>query len=93
MSSLIFKCDKCGTIYSINCSDLCWEEIERNERNMDFEIHRIAEIIETCEKCENIMEITLHMWEYPIGAINTTDIEANGVEIIEQNCEYEIKDF
>jgi len=93
MSNLIFKCNKCKTLYSINCNDLEWQEVERNERKMGPEIHRIAEIVDICEKCKNNMQVTLHIWEYPIGAIEITDTEENGVEIIEQNCEYEIKDF
>jgi hypothetical protein len=80
------KCLKCGASYKHSCDILEWSCVESHEREMEEENHYEASWEDTCSKCSNFMKITFHCWEYPPGVINTTDIDLEGVELIDNEC-------
>lgn len=79
------KCEKCGRISNFARENLFieFESVGSYERNMGAEIEYVANLHVPCKYCDNEFEITYDAWEYPIGALNYTDIEAYECEVIE----------
>jgi len=84
-SDVSFKCSNCKRIHRFNCSDIEWQAVGSDERQMGAEIHHEAIFEETCD-CGQNMNITFNCWEYPIGMINYEDIATDGVENLIGNC-------
>lgn len=80
-----FKCSNCKKVHSFNCSDLEWEAVSSDERQMGAEIEHEALFEDICD-CNQSMNITFSCWEYPIGAINYTDVHFSGIENLIGNC-------
>ena len=85
MAKLSVKCSKCKKTHDISCDDFAWEEVERNPRNMGQEIRYSAEFAFDCD-CGQEIQITLDCWEYPEGVYNHSEQEAEGAEIIANEC-------
>lgn len=79
---LIIRCDVCGSEYSID-GDSLDEECYAYERNMGAEIEHDFFGECACDSCRNYMKYTIRAFEYPEGALNYTDEESNGCEILE----------
>ncbi|KUO78953.1 MAG: hypothetical protein APF81_22145 [Desulfosporosinus sp. BRH_c37] len=79
---IIVRCDECDTDCEIDVDSLD-EETYAYERNMGAEIEHdyIGEC--TCKFCGNNMRFTIKAFEYPEGALNYTDEESDGCELIE----------
>jgi len=86
MGKFRIKCLQCGSEYEYSCDELEWSCIDSSEREMGAENHYEASWEATCPKCSSCMAITFHCWEYPVGAINTTDISLKGIELIDSEC-------
>ena len=86
---LKIKCSKCGHIITIDCSDLPFEVVETEQREMGVEKTYSADYEIECPKCKNEISIKYDVWEYSEGVINNKNIEINGGTLI-QECECEM---
>ena len=85
MSEFELKCISCKKVHRYTCSCLEWECVESHERGMGTENHYVASWEGFCD-CSHSMGIEFHCWEYPTGAINTTDRVIHGAEFIASDC-------
>lgn len=85
-SDISFICSDCKKQYHLKSSDVEWQSVSASERQMGAEVQHEAIYDNTCKICGNSMRITFDCWEYPIGVINDTDIDSNGVENIIGKC-------
>ena len=79
------KCDKCNKQNQCYCSDLEWEEADKNEKGMGPETLHVATWGITCD-CSNNMEIEFMCWEYPVGVAEDTDFEIKGAKLLDCDC-------
>jgi hypothetical protein len=86
LAKIEIQCMSCCSVYSFECSDLDWECVESNEREMGKENHYEASIHDKCQ-CSQQMKITFECWEYPIGVLNSTDMEISGAILLDNECE------
>lgn len=84
-SFLKCKCDHCGLRTKFSKKEILidWQSVASDERGMGKEIEYEARVDLFCNYCDNLFEIIYRAWEYPMGALNYTDIESIGCEIIE----------
>jgi len=85
-SYLKIKCDKCGHIISIPCNELEFENVAAEEREMGPEITHSATGEVKCPNCGNDISYEYNVWEYPVGAFNTDEVNIEGGKLIEK-CE------
>lgn len=85
MATFKLRCNSCGKSNEYDCSDIDWDCVESYERQMGNENHYEASLEYTCD-CSNQMSLILHCWEYPVGAVNTTDVEVSGAELEDNEC-------
>ena len=84
---IIVQCKHCGAIIEI---DTDFEYASSQERSMGLETQYQGIIDDYCPNCSNPVFISIDVWEYPIGAVETYSIDTNGVELIESpdfSCE------
>lgn len=83
---MTLHCDGCGHEFEVGDDDLCmeWEPDGVDERSMGPEYSYISHNEITCPKCRKQIELTMYVWEYPVGAFNYQDIKANGAKIVEE---------
>ena len=86
MAKIDIQCACCKKSHSYECSDLDWECVESNEREMGAENHYVASLPYTCQ-CSQQIEITFECWEYPIGAVNLTNNKISGAILIKNEFE------
>lgn len=86
---LKIKCSKCGHIISIKCSDLPFDVVETEEREMGTEKTHSVDYEFECPKCGNKISVKYDIWEYPEGVINDKNIDIKGGSLI-QECYCEI---
>lgn len=80
--NLIIRCDECGSEYCVDIDSLD-EYSYVYERNMGAEIEHDFIGKFRCELCNNNMRFLIKAFEYPEGALNYTDEECNGCELLE----------
>lgn len=82
-NNLLIRCDKCGELFSINADDINfeWEGGQVDDRDMGPENEYVSEETCTCPNCSNQIELSFHVWEYPLGTFNYQNIEINGGDI------------
>ena len=85
-SDITYQCEECESLYLLNCKELHWEQVDGSERGMGEKLEHQAEYFETCNKCDNDMNITFSCWEYPIGAENMRDVFSSGVINLKGDC-------
>lgn len=61
--------------------NLNWEIVDSDERDMGVERLHEAVFDYDCEDCNEIITITLHVWEYPEGFCNMEEILVEGGEL------------
>lgn len=86
MSTLIVSCEKCDRSQVFDCDDFHWEAVASDERGMGEETLHVAQQQARCE-CGNHISVELLCWEYPVGAVNTTDIQVSGGKLVSNDCE------
>lgn len=81
---LVFDCNKCNHRNHINKKDLYldFECVDTDERNMGPENTYEATEYLSCEECDNEVNITFSVWEYPIGIHNYDEIEVDGATLV-----------
>lgn len=77
---LITQCKHCGEIIEIDTDLEC---VFSQERSMGVESQYEGVIDDVCPNCSNKISISIDVWEYPVGAIETYSIDTNGIELIE----------
>lgn len=84
------KCSNCEKYITIDLAENKpdWEIVEADEREMGTERLHEAIVPLICERCDEEITLTLHVWEYPEGFVNMQDIEVEGGELI-QECDLE----
>ena len=83
--SLLIRCDNCGELFPLNSGDLefNWEGGVVDDRGMGYEMQWDSHEYCNCPHCDHDIELTLQVWEYPMGAFNYQNIEIVGGEIEE----------
>jgi len=85
MQTCEIKCEECETIHSFDCSNLNWECVNSNERDMGTENNHQAVIQEECA-CGKPMLVEFNCYEYPEGVKETSDIKMYGVTMVKNDC-------
>lgn len=82
---LSLRCE-CGHEFDVSDDELCMEFESDGyfERNMGPEYAYCANEVVVCPQCGKQIDLKLHVWEYPIGAFNYQEIEAEGAEVVEE---------
>lgn len=78
---IVVQCNNCNEVIEVD-ADL--EFIDSDERQMGAEIFYSSEIEDKCPICGSAINITLNVWEYPMGAVNYQEELCEGVEILEE---------
>lgn len=74
--------------FDIHKDELVWVLVEADEREMGTESHYEAVYYYECAVCGSEITIIFHVWEYPDGVYNDSEIEIeNGKLISEVNRE------
>lgn len=83
--NLIYECGNCGSEVEIPFEELelYFDCIETSDRGMGPENHYQFENYVQCSNCIEDALLTLDIWEYPIGAHNTDEIEIDNGKIIQ----------
>ncbi|NOS92553.1 MAG: hypothetical protein HOP30_11565 [Cyclobacteriaceae bacterium] len=83
-----FQCHECMSEYTVNVDDFSLEYdcVDGSERQMGPENHYEATQDFQCPNCKNWISAIFNIWEYPVGAINYTEIELDGAELL-KSCE------
>lgn len=84
---LIVQCKHCGEIIEI---DTDFECVFSHERPMGLETQYQGIVDDCCPNCSNSIFVSIDVWEYPIGAVETYSIDARGIELVESpdfSCE------
>ncbi len=79
--------------YNIHTDDVLWQLVEADERQMGTESHFEAEITLNCDDCNAPMTIILHLWEYPDGVFNSSEVEVESGKMINVVDDYTMKLF
>lgn len=61
-----------------------FEVVETQERPMGTEKHHEANVTATCNICDEDINVTLEVWEYPEGAFNHQEITVDEGEVIDE---------
>lgn len=69
--------------FDIHKDDIVWELVEADEREMGTESHYEADVYLSCEECGSELNVIFHLWEYPDGVYNDSEIEVENGELIE----------
>jgi hypothetical protein len=80
-----------GEVFEVSSEDLDWEsECSDPDRGMGAELHHSATISFESEQGDYQVEATWNIWEYPVGAINHTDVEVEGGELLQDFDDYQL---
>ena len=81
--AILIRCDKCGELFCFDAGDMefDWRGGVVDERGMGYEMEYDSQETCECPNCQNQIDLTLHVWEYPMGAFNYQDIDIEGGEI------------
>lgn len=73
------ECPKCGTIVMVNgeIDDLDSVGIDE-DRGMGSEIQYEGHIYHNCQ-CGSTLDISVYVWEYPIGVINLVQVDHRNI--------------
>lgn len=68
----------------IHKDDLVWDLVEADEREMGTESHYEAVVQKECEECGSEVIVIFHVWEYPDGVYNDSEIEIENAKLISE---------
>lgn len=84
--SMLIRCGTCGELFEVESFNLNfeWEGcISDDDRGMGCEYQYDSQESCECPNCGHQIDLTLQVWEYPVGAFNTQNIEIDGGNIEE----------
>lgn len=81
---IVIDCDKCEVRnhYDRDVLEMDFESVGSDERSMGTETEYQASEYVECENCENEIQITFHVWEYPVGAHNYDEVIVEGGTLV-----------
>lgn len=81
--AILIRCDKCGELFSFDVGEMNfdWEGGVVDDRGMGYEMEYDSQETCECPNCRSQIDLTLRVWEYPMGVFNNQDIEIEGGEI------------
>ena len=79
--------------FDIHTDDVQWQLVEADERQMGTESHFEAEILLKCNDCNAPINAILHLWEYPDGVFNSSEVEVEGGKLSGTVDDYTMKLF
>lgn len=82
--NLMIRCSSCGSIYRIDTDFLDEDVVYIGEGNMGEQYEHAFPGEIKCDHCGQLMSFKLLCYEYPVGAKDYQDTEAEGCEIIEE---------
>lgn len=82
--SMIVCCNHCKKMVKFEENEFCfdWEEVGWSELEMGTKTEWESNEYCNCPECGSAIDFTLHVWEYPIGAINNTEVECDDAIVI-----------
>lgn len=83
--SILIRCSTCGELFSFDTGDMVleWNRGIVDDRGMGYEMEYESQEGCECPHCGKQIDLTLQVWEYPMGVFNTQNIEIDGGEIEE----------
>lgn len=81
--TLLGRCDTCGELFEVDPDDfnLDWDSSYVDDRSMGCEMQYESYEVCECPHCGKQIDLTLQIWEYPIGIIYYQNIEIDGGNI------------
>lgn len=82
--AILIRCDNCGELFSFDAGDMefDWEGgVVDDDRGMGCEMEYESQESCNCPNCNNQIDLTLQVWEYPVGVFNYQEIKIEGGEI------------
>lgn len=76
------ECSACKSTFYISGSDIYIEQQGAEERSMGDEVFYFGEGEFCCPNCDKSVKIAYEASEYPIGALNYSDVDVNGGKIL-----------
>ena len=82
--SMIVCCNHCKKMFKIEEDEFYfdWEDVGWSELEMGPETEWESREYCNCPECGNDIDLKLQVWEYPVGAINYTEVECDGATVI-----------
>jgi len=77
-----YVCSSCGHEHYLRKGEIAFEAESSSERGMGEECHYAAYFDLPCDNCNQDINLTFDVWEYPAGIINYTNHEASGAEVL-----------
>lgn len=83
--AILVRCGTCGELFPFDAGDMNfdWEGGVVDDRGMGYEVEYESQEYCFCPNCNKQIDLTLQVWEYPVGVFNTQNIEIEGGEIEE----------
>ena len=85
-NDISIKCDKCGKIFKVQRSDIsfdCDTYDDHGENGMGCEYKYSYEEKIQCEHCDNLIELEIVSYEYPLGCKSCEDeLNISGGEFV-----------
>ena len=80
------KCDCGKEEFTFGCSELDWDLVSTDERQMGAENTYSATWEENCPQCGAQISVTFDCYEYPVGSYNYHEVETIGCSVDEYCC-------
>lgn len=82
--AMIVCCNHCKKMVKFEEDEFCfdWEDNGWSELEMGTETEWESNEYCKCPECGCDIDFKLHVWEYPVGAINNTEVECDGATVI-----------
>lgn len=82
----VLQCENCNEEFKVYESELNWEWESSGtwERGMGPETEWIDVEQISCPNCDQDIELTIELWEYPTGVLNNVQMSCDGAEIIKE---------
>jgi hypothetical protein len=82
---LVVESNNTGKTYRFDPGYFYFEVVQRREKSMGKEVlyQAFTEIDDNTDSESYIIQVTLNVWEYPVGATNMKETEVDGGEVVE----------
>lgn len=81
--SVKFECERCSNLLSYSGAGIELEAFAGGERGMGPETGYKGDCTYSCPICENEIYVVHEVWEYPVGAFNSSNTEVRGGTLIQ----------